>query len=150
MTGELYVISGLDQATLRPLLRASVEEGYDFVPRLWDEHKSGVERFDKAGAVLLGMKDEQGVMAIGGVGIDPYEGQPTIGRIRHVYVLPAYRRTGAGSRLMQGLIEYARGHFTVLTLRTLTDHGDAFYRALGFNGEKRFPQATHWMALREE
>lgn len=139
-----------DSRDLQPLLQYSLSEGYDFIHKLWTEYQSGVNRFDSPGAALLaGYLGEQ-LIAVGGVHPDPYLGQPTIGRVRHVYVLPSHRRAGAGRQLLAALIEQARSHFDTLTLRTNTAHGDAFYRAIGFDTEPRFADATHWMQLDTE
>ena len=64
-----------------------------------------------------------------------------------MYVLPAYRRQALGAELMLALIKHARENFETLTLRTLTAHGDAFYKSLGFSDEPRFKDATHWLQL---
>lgn len=138
------------QSDLDPLLQASLAEGYTFLHRLWDEYHSGVSRFDAPGAALLGVYAGNGLIAVGGVHCDPYLNQPEIGRIQHVYVLPNYRRAGVGRQLMAALIEQARSRFSVLTLRTPTAHGDAFYRSLGFSTEPRFAEATHWISLSTE
>lgn len=133
---------------LQPLLDASLAEGYSFVRKLWDEYTSGQERFDAPGAQLLAAYDETGALvAVGGVHPDPYAADPTVGRVRHVYVMPAARRTGIGGRLVRDLIAHAAQQFSVLTLRTMTDHGAAFYTALGFSSAPRFPDATHWLDL---
>lgn len=132
---------------LEPLLRSSLDEGYTFLQRMWDEYQSGLSRFDDSGAALIGVYDTHQLIAIGGIHRDPYLNQPEIGRIQHVYVLPAYRRAGIGQRLVAALIAQARAQFTVLTLRTLTSHGDAFYRSLGFSAEPPYADATHWMRL---
>ncbi|MDX2161041.1 MAG: GNAT family N-acetyltransferase [bacterium] len=133
---------------LAPLLAASLAEGYTFLQRLWNDYHSGTARYDAPGAALLAAVTPAGdLTAVGGVHRDPYLDQPQIGRIQHVYVLPAARRHGVGRLLMAGLIDHARPQFALLTLRTPTAHGDAFYRALGFSTEPRFDQATHWLAL---
>ncbi len=132
---------------IRPLLQPSLDEGYSFIQRLWDEYESGVNRFDTAGAILLGVKLDEQIVGVGGVQKDPYLNQAMIGRIQHVYILSAYRRAGVGRYLMHSLIDHARSHFTLLTLRTLTEHGSAFYNSLGFSSQPRFASATHWLEL---
>ncbi|MFN8529710.1 MAG: GNAT family N-acetyltransferase [Anaerolineae bacterium] len=144
---ELNPVKLTAPTDLEPLLQTSLDEGYTFLQRLWDEYQSGLSRFDDSGAALIGVYDTQQLIAIGGIHRDPYLNQPEIGRIQHVYVLPAYRRTGIGRRLVAALIAQARAQFTVLTLRTLTSHGDAFYQSLGFSAEPPYADATHWMRL---
>lgn len=135
---------------LEPLIAASIDEGYTFVRQLWDEYESGVNRFDTGGAALYDVHSGDTLAGIGGVHTDPYLKRADIGRIRHVYVLPAYRRSGVGRALMAALIDHARQRYSSLTLRTPTAHGDAFYTAIGFSREPRFEQATHWMQLAPE
>lgn len=151
MWGMMMKIERVDHLSmnrLQPLLDASLGEGYDFIQRLWDEYQSGENRFDQGGAVLLsGLVDNEWI-AIGGVHPDPYLKLPTVGRIRHVYVLPQFRRRGIATLLMRALIERGGERFDTLTLRTLTPHGDAFYKSLGFTDEPRYEQATHWMSIR--
>lgn len=132
---------------IHPLLQPSLDEGYTFLQRLWDEYQSGINRFDTEGAILLGVKADEQIIGVGGVQKDPYLNQQMIGRIQHLYILSAYRRTGVGRHLMHTLIDHARSHFTILTLRTLTEHGSAFYNSLGFSSQPRFASATHWLVL---
>jgi GNAT superfamily N-acetyltransferase len=145
---DIQPITHLTLDLLRPILDESLAEGYGFIQKLWDEYQSGKMTFCEDGAVLLGGYDEGRLIAIGGVHTDTYLDSPTIGRIRHVYVLREYRRHGVGKKLVQGLIDHASNHYTVLTLRTLTDHGDAFYKSLGFSTEPHYENATHAMQLR--
>jgi GNAT superfamily N-acetyltransferase len=128
----------------RPLIDASKAEGYDFVQKLWDEYQSGKATFQEPGAVLLGVYDDERLIAVGGVHSDPYLKEVSAGRIRHVYVLPEYRRGGMGKKLVQALMEYGANQFNTFTLRTMTQHGRDFYTALGFTDEPRFADATHW------
>jgi GNAT superfamily N-acetyltransferase len=143
-------ITALKRAALEPLLDASLSEGYDFIQTLWDEYESGKNRFDTSGAGLYGISADGALIAVGGVHTDPYLGRADIGRIRHVYVMPADRRGGIGKALMAALVDHARASYAYLTLRTLTAHGDAFYSAIGFSREPRFEHATHWMQLAPE
>ena len=144
----MIVIQKLTQLAIeefQPLIDASTAEGYTFVQKLWDEYQSGENTFADSGAQLLGAYQDNQLIAVGGVHPDPYLGLSTFGRIRHVYVLPRYRRSGIGKRLVRALIANTSGCFTTFTLRTMTEHGDAFYKALGFSDAPRFADATHWL-----
>lgn len=145
---RIHLITKLTLTDLRPLLDASLAEGYTFIQKLWDEYDTGAITFREKGAGLLGITDETQLIGIGGVHADPYLQMPTIGRIRHVYVLPAHRRQGIGRQLVEGLIAHAAHQFTILTLRTQTEQGRDFYRVLGFSEEPRFENATHWLELK--
>jgi GNAT superfamily N-acetyltransferase len=145
---DLRVIDPTSEASFPDLLRASLDEGYGFVQKLYDEYQSGVNRFDAPGALLLGALTEPQLIGVGGVHPDPYLDDPGIGRVRHLYVLPAMRRAGVGRRLMDALIGQSSAYFRLLTLRTLNPEADLFYRALGFSAEPRYTDATHWLALK--
>lgn len=141
----VQTVDTLRLVELQPLLTSSIEEGYSFVQRLWDEYQAGINRFDQCGACLLATYEESQLIAIGGVHPDPYLNDAAIGRIRHVYVLPVFRRTGIGGELVKMLMAGSAGTFRIFTLRTMTDHGQAFYTRLGFSDVPRFEQATHWL-----
>jgi GNAT superfamily N-acetyltransferase len=99
------------------------------------------------GEALFGMYEAGRLLAIGGLNRDPFLHDPQVGRVRHVYVLSAYRRQGMGRLLMQGIIEAARQSYQLLTLRTFTEPAASFYQALGFRTEPPIPAATHHLQL---
>lgn len=140
-------IRELHLETLKPLLDESLSEGYRFVQTLLDEYQSGANRFETTGAILLGVYAQGHLIGVGGVQQDPYLQRADIGRIRHVYVLNACRRHGIGKLLLHALVDHARQHFTMLTLRTNTPDAARFYEAIGFSSAPRFPDATHWLEL---
>lgn len=144
---ELTAVTRMDAVMLDGLLGSSRDEGYHFVQTLLDDYEAGEVTFSEDEAQLLGAYHNQKLIAIGGIHIDPYLDNPKIGRIRHVYVLPDFRRDGVGRLLVKGLLEHAQGYYSSVTLRTLTAHGDAFYRAIGFQNHPRFDQATHWIDI---
>lgn len=132
-----------DLRALGPLLAASQEEGFRFLPRLVDGYRSGENRFEAEGEVLLGCCRGAEILGLGGLNRDPYGGDPRTGRIRHLYVLPSERRRGIGRLLVQRLVARARGHFDALVLRTDTRAAAAFYEALGFAPDPHTTHATH-------
>lgn len=142
---NIHQISHLTLEMLHPLIEPSLAEGYNFVQKLWEEYDSGKVTFTGEGETLLGGYLDGKLIAVGGIHLDPYLNQPHIGRIRHVYVLPEYRRTGVGKRLVLALIHAASDTFTTVTLRTPTDHGRAFYNAIGFSEAPKYENATHWL-----
>lgn len=93
--------------------------------------------FGAYGAELLG---------VGGLTPDPYTDRPDLGRVRHLYVLPARRAEGVGRTLVVAVILEAQRHYRELRLRTDTQAAAAFYRALGFSSTTQ-PHATHILAL---
>lgn len=147
---QINTIQTLEFEQCKNLIESSKAEGYNFVEKLWNEYQSGLNRFDEDGANLWGTYLNETLVAIVGVHIDTYLNKSTIGRVRHLYVLPEYRRHKIGREIMLTLIEHAKKHFETLTLRTLTEHGDKFYKSLGFSDELRFENATHWLNLKSE
>lgn len=125
-------LDALPAAEIAPLVQEANAQGYDFVRRLAAEHASGANRFDGPGEALYGAYDGEALIGVGGLNVDHYAGDPHIGRVRHVYVLAAHRRTGAGRALLTALMSAAMTNFTTLRLRTNTLEGARFYEALGF------------------
>lgn len=125
-----------------PLIEAAAEEGHNLVIRLVDEWRDGSNRFDRAGELLAEVRCDGSLCAVGGLNVDPYTDDPTVGRIRHVYVDPRHRREGVGRLLIEFLVGHARAHFSRVRLRSLRDPGPGFYAALGFTTTDE-PDATH-------
>ena len=124
-------ITELDFAAIDILCAESVAEGHKFVARLFDEWRSGMNRFNAPGEAFFVAESATGIVGVCGLNRDPYAGDASIGRIRHLYVLRAHRREGIGRALITAVIDAARIHFRTLRLRT-TPAAEAFYRALGF------------------
>lgn len=127
-----------------PLVHASEAEGHAFVRRLVDEDVSGANRFDRPGEALFGAFHGAALVGVCGLNHDPYRGDtPRAGRLRHLYVLPAYRRRGVGRRLVRAVIATARPAFDDLTLWTNNPEAAALYQTLGFVAAQAIPKATH-------
>src|SRR5438874_10029175 len=99
------------------LQREALQEGFHFIERFWKEWENGTNRFTEPGEKLFGCMDRATLVAIGGLNQDPFDGRGGIGRIRRVYVRPAWRNQGIGQALVQALVENARTNFTTLHLR---------------------------------
>ena len=120
-----------DVVALADLRSESVAEGYQFIARLCDEWRSGANRFDAPGEGLFVAQHSSGLVGVCGLNRDPYVDDPSIGRVRHLYVNPSHRRQGVGRSLVTTLIEAAAVRFRILRLRT-TPGAESFYQALGF------------------
>ncbi len=129
------------------LARSADAESIAFVARLRRDWHAGANRFDLPGEALFEARGDGRLLGIGGLNRDPYSGDDEVGRVRHVYVLPAARRSGVGRRLVEAVVEAARGTFGVLRLRTTTEAGDRFYRALGFEPTADEADATHRLSM---
>lgn len=138
-------ITGLDLASLEGLRAESLKEGFQFVERLCEEWRSGANRFDVHGeALFLAVADDQ-VIGVCGLNRDPYARDARTGRVRRLYVLPKYRRSGIGGALLDAVIEDAHGNFDLLRVRT--DAADHFYAAHGFQCDDSDTNATHVLKL---
>ena len=120
----------------------ALQEGFLFIERLWKEWRTGKNRFTAPGERLLGCMDQAALVAIGGLNQDPFDGRRGIGRIRRVYVRPAWRNKGIGQALVHTLVENARTSFTALHLRTDNPTAARLYERIGFSRSLAL-NATH-------
>jgi GNAT superfamily N-acetyltransferase len=146
MPVAVHVITDLPP-DIEGLRKAAEDEGHNLVDRLVDEWQDGSNRFDRPGEVLAEVRCDDALCAVGGLNIDPYIDDPTVGRIRHVFVHPDARRIGIGRELVGFLVESGRGHFDRVRLRSTSDPGPAFYPAIGFMPTYE-PDATHEVVFR--
>ena len=144
----VHNLVALPEAELKPLLKESRTQGFEFVDRLAAEYTNGANRFDGPGEELFGVTCGGSLVATGGLNRDPYAQHDHTGRVRRVYVLDRWRGQGVGRLLVERIIAEAREHFRLLTLRTLSEQADGFYRTLGFRTEPKIDGATHHMVLK--
>ena len=128
-----------------PLLAASEAEGFAFVRRVVNEWESGANRFSGPGEALLGCFFDGRLVGICGLSRDPYQHEATVGRLRNLYVLPAYRGREIGTALTRRVIELARSSFRILRLRAATARAAALYEHLGFTATADLENCTHVM-----
>src|SRR5882757_190514 len=76
------------------------------------------------------------------VGEIPLAARAEIGRIRRVYVRPAWRNKGIGRALVTTLVNGARKHFCCIRLRAENADAARPYEGLGFEPTQS-PDATH-------
>jgi GNAT superfamily N-acetyltransferase len=145
---EIVRLEKLPMQDLQLLVEESRAQGYEFIDRLISEYADGTNQFKKPGESLFGVYFDQQLVAIGGLNRDPYLSQPDIGRVRHLYVLSAWRKQGIGKQLVQAIIAAAKGRFRLLTVRTFSADADGFYRAIGFQTKPEIDGATHHFALK--
>jgi len=125
------------------LALASEREGFEFVRRLELEWRSGSNRFDQPGELLLGVLLGGELEAIGGLNRDPYLSDPGVGRVRHLFVAPERRNGGVGSGLVRAIMAASFPHFRRVRLRTANPRSNEFYERLGFKKLAADPTATH-------
>jgi GNAT superfamily N-acetyltransferase len=119
-------------------------EGCNFVEKLAEQWESGENRFDAPGEIFLAHVDRGRIVAVGGLNRDPYAGDPSMGRIRRVYVRPAWRKRGIGEALVAALIAEARESFTSVRLRAMNPEAARLYEKLKFVRIDD-PNATHML-----
>lgn len=135
---------------LHELLRDSRGEGFDFLVRLESDWRSGRNRFGLPGEALFAVAVAVGGATVGlcGLNVDPYQSDPRVGRLRHLYVLAGHRRRGWGSRLVRHAVGHARAAaFREIRLRTDTRPAARFYEGLGFRRRSGVPHSTHVLPL---
>lgn len=129
------------------LLSASLEEGHNFLKRLKENWESGDNRFDRPGEMHVVAAQGTQPVGICGLNIDPYLDDPTVGRVRHLYVHPEFRGLTIGSILVNEIIDEAKENFKVLRLRTSDEGASAFYQKLGFD-KSEDENETHRLILK--
>lgn len=151
MPMNIKVIDDLKQVDVTKLVEESEAEGYRFLRRLVNQYEDGTNTFNKAGEVLYGVWDPAGeLVAIGGLNRDPYSDKSGVGRLRRFYISEHARRQGIGTKLLQEILDYGKGHFSEIVVRTDSSIADAFYRANGFSGDLGLPEATHHIIMENE
>lgn len=128
------------------LLEESQRGGFRMLDRLRDEWENGVNRFDRPGEILFGTFDDDFLVGVGGRNIDPFEENPKIGRVRHVYVRENLRKLGIGRLLMMHILNDAGLYFNRINLRAPTA-AFGFYERLGFVRVEGIETVTHHLVL---
>jgi ribosomal protein S18 acetylase RimI-like enzyme len=121
-------VPGIEQ-----LQTEALEEGFLHIEKLFRDWRSGANRFNEPGEKLYGCMDQATLVAIGGLNRDPFAGRPDVGRIRRVYVRPAWRNRGIGNALIHALVKDARSSFTSLHLHTENPAAARLYERIGFS-----------------
>ena len=145
-----YEIKQIENANIQCLITLANEakvEGFKFVQRAIDEWADGTNSFSNAGEVLFGVFDKGKCVAIGGLNIDPYSNDPNVGRVRHLYVSPGYRRRAIATGLLELIIERAKKYFRILRLSAYkpgaaNPEASKLYEEMGFVAGERSKQ-TH-------
>ena len=119
---------------LASLAEAARDEGYLFLARLQDEWAGGAVRFAGPGECLFVAEVGDCLVGIGGICRDPYQLDPDVGRLRHVYVAKAFRSRGIASALIRACLACSGTEFRVIRLSTSTLNPMAgrLYEQLGF------------------
>ena len=139
-------ISNLNIRALDSLARDAGSEGYGVVQKAITEWNSGFNRFSKRGEILWGVFIGAKCIAIGGLNVDPFAGNPEVGRVRRIYVSRNYRRKGIAKLLLDRIIKRAKKYFRILRLSTSNPNASNLYKSKGFI-EKEGHRQTHVISL---
>jgi GNAT superfamily N-acetyltransferase len=140
----------LNKTEITDLVNESLTEGHRHISRLLEDYKSGRNKFSEEGEALFAAYLKDRIIGICGLNKDPYLNDKSIGRVRRLYVLKAYRKHGVGRRLMDTVIQEARRHYTVIVLNTDNPVADNFYRSLGFSDHLTYGNSTHHLAFKND
>lgn len=123
-------------------------EGLRFVGRLIQDFRSGSNTFGGPGEALFEVRSAGKLIGIGGLNVDPYTPDGSIGRVRRMYVHPQHRGRGVGRALLDAIETHAVGRFDLLRLRTDSEAAGRFYVRAGFSALVGVAQASHGKRLR--
>lgn len=125
-----------DINNLKRLAEVASKEGFHFINQLVHQWESGQNRFDKRGECLIVIKRDRAILAVCGLNQDPYiqnrVQNDSIGRLRRLYVHPAYRQKGLASALFSAILKKARQDFSIIRLSTDNRSASSFYLSQGF------------------
>ncbi|WP_375451566.1 GNAT family N-acetyltransferase [uncultured Devosia sp.] len=131
-----------DTPTFPTLLAQSLAEGHRMLARFEQNWRSGANRFDRPGELVLGAIAHGTLLGMCGRNIDPYDATPGAGRVRHLYVTPQARRLGLGRLLIETICADAATHFEYLNTNAPPD-AFGFYERLGFSSLPGIAHVTH-------
>jgi GNAT superfamily N-acetyltransferase len=130
----------------KPLAEEGEAEGWRFVRRLADEWYDGTNRFGRPGEALFGAFSAGTLVGVCGLNVDPLAGDPSVGRVRRLFVTRSFRGRGVGRQLVRVVIAAAAGNFHSLRVRTENLEAGRFYERLGFVPIEG-PDCTHFLRL---
>jgi GNAT superfamily N-acetyltransferase len=146
MSTSVFRVSELPDG-LTGLAEVAHAEGFSMLDRLIDNFRSGENRFDRSGEALFGAEQSGKLVGIGGLNVDPYFNDAGLGRVRHLYVHPAARKSGVGRMITEAIEAHAAGRFTKLQLFTPTEAAAKFYEVLGYAVVSGVEKVSHAKAL---
>lgn len=129
----IRLLDRTDFEEIRRLAATAESEGFRFLHRLVEDLQNRPARLDPPTWFFLCVVDNNAIIGVGGITPDPYSGDPAVGRVRHLYIHPSWRRSGLGRRLLHELETRASGCYSLLRLRTDNPAAARFYETLGYS-----------------
>ncbi|MBI5832379.1 MAG: GNAT family N-acetyltransferase [Armatimonadetes bacterium] len=135
-------ITDLAPAEWAHLAACCEAEGLRIVSRLLADFASAANRFDRPGEILLASRHDGAVVACVGLNVhrDPVLG--VVGRVRRLYVDPAWRGQGTGRKLVRALMAASASRVDVFIANAGRLPVGGFYERLGFESADG-PGLTH-------
>ncbi len=127
----------------------SLGEHFNMLRRLEANWLSGDNRFNAPGEKLLGIFADEELVGIGGLNRDPFSEDKRAGRIRHLYLSPAWRGKGIGQQLLQALLSGGHGWFDFYNTHA-PEHAFRFYETAGFQAVSGEERVTHRLFIRRQ
>lgn len=122
--------------------QTSQAEGIRNMAMLESDWLSGANRFEAAGEALFGACFGEQLVGVGGVSRETGYAEPAM-RMRRLFVLPAFRRTGVGQLLAKACIRHGLGSADPLTCNAQASAAAGpFWESLGF-APIEHPSITH-------
>ena len=140
-------ITELPLESLAPLVEQSKRAGWRHLERLREDWASGRNRFCGHGEALFSGWDQDALVAIGGVNREPHANDPSVARLRRLYVHEGYRGRGYGALLVAQLVEHAKTYFREIRLGAGSADAAAFFELLGFASSRASGTFTHSLIL---
>ena len=141
-------VAAYEPPDLTLLRRESAREAFGFVERAEAEWLIGTNRFDADGEAFFVVRDGATIVGMSGLNADPYADDPTVGRLRHLYVSSSARRRGIGRLLVESCLDHAQARFDRVRLRCDQTTAIRLYRSIGFQRVAE-SDATHSLDLTE-
>lgn len=125
------------------LIATGLAEGQAFLDRGAPTWADPGGPYHEPRAIMLLAFDGELAVGIAGVVIDNYARDPTIGRLKHVYVRASHRRRGIAETMVRLCVERAEASFVRLRLRAATPQAGRLYERHGFVHHPGEPDYTH-------
>lgn len=118
-------------------------EAYGFIEGLREEWLAGRYGGEDDRFAAFAAFHEGELAGIGALTPDPYDSEPNLLRVRHVYVRPLHRGAGIGRTLAAALIQQGLALAPRLSLRAAGPQAAAFWEANGFRPDSGGTRRSH-------